>query len=169
MMATNAANSSSELNTVKKSIAVAAPQKTAFEVFTTQMSGWWPETHHIGKTPMKDAVLDPRVGGRWYERGTDGAECNWGEVLVWDPPKRLVLTWDISADWQYDATIKTEVEVRFIADGPSRTRVELEHRLLDRYGAHRDQVRTAIDSPGGWLGILKGFAELVERTANQMG
>jgi len=85
-----------------------------------------------------DAVIEPFVGGRWYERGEDGSTCDWGQVLSWEPPSRLVLSWDISADWKPDANLKTEIELRFIAEGKDATRVELEHRHLDRYGDRRD-------------------------------
>jgi uncharacterized protein YndB with AHSA1/START domain len=105
-----------------------------------------------------DAVIEPRVGGRWYERGDDGSTCDWGRVLAWEPPSRLVLSWEISADFQYDPNLKTEVEVRFITEGKDGTRVELEHRYLDRYGARRDQVRRIFDSDAGWKGLLEAFA-----------
>src|SRR5262249_57741620 len=90
------------------------------------------------------------VGGRWYERGDDGSTCDWGRVLSWEPPSRLVLSWDISADWQPDPELKTEIEIRFIADGKDRTRVELEHRRLDRFGARRDEMRRIFHTGGEW-------------------
>jgi uncharacterized protein YndB with AHSA1/START domain len=96
--------------------------------------------------------------GRWYERDDDGSTCDWGRVLAWEPPSRLVLSWEISADFQYDPNLKTEVEVRFITEGKDGTRVELEHRYLDRYGARRDQVRRIFDSDAGWKGLLEAFA-----------
>jgi uncharacterized protein YndB with AHSA1/START domain len=105
-----------------------------------------------------DAVIEPRVGGRWYERGDDGSTCDWGSVLAWEPHSRLVLSWDISADFQYDPTLKTEIEVRFIPDGDDRTRVELVHRHLDRYGPRRDEMWTIFDSTGDWGKILESFA-----------
>jgi uncharacterized protein YndB with AHSA1/START domain len=152
-----------ELNSIKKTITVAAPQKTAFAVFTEKMTAWWPlSTHHIAKVEATEAVLEPKVGGRWYERGTDGSECEWGHVIAWDPPGRLILAWQISGDWQFDPKLITEVEVRFIAEGANRTRVELEHRNLDRFGALRDQVRASISSEGGWSGILALFAKAVQ-------
>jgi hypothetical protein len=88
----------------------------------------------------------------------DGSECDWGRVLVWDPPSRIVLSWEISADWKHDPHLKTEVEVRFVADGENRTRVELEHRGLDAYGARRDEMRGIFDSDTGWKGLLDAFA-----------
>lgn len=150
---------------VKKTIHVAAPQKVAFQVFTQEMKTWWPlESHHIGKAKAVDAVIEGKVGGRWYERGEDGSECSWGQVLAWDPPSRVVLAWQISADWKFDAALHTEVEVHFIADGPHRTRVELEHRGLDRYGPRADEMRGIFDSAGGWSGLLEAFTQRIGQT-----
>jgi uncharacterized protein YndB with AHSA1/START domain len=103
-------------------------------------------------------VIEPRVGGRWYERGDDGSTCDWGRVLLWEPHSRLVLSWEITADWKHDPGLKTQVEVRFIADGKNGTRVELEHRHLDAYGERRDEMRRIFDSEGGWSGLLALFA-----------
>jgi uncharacterized protein YndB with AHSA1/START domain len=148
-----------EATSVRKVVAVQAPPAVAWRVFTEKMGAWWPlDTHKIGKAKAVDAVIEPRAGGRWYERGDDGSTCDWGRVLSWEPHSRLVLSWDISADWQPDPTLKTEIEVRFIDDGENGTRVELEHRQLDRYGARRDQMRGIFDSEGGWGGLLASFA-----------
>lgn len=103
-------------------------------------------------------MIEPKVGGRWYERGDDGSTCDWGRVLAWEPPKRLVLTWDISADWQFDPNLKTELEIRFVPEGAASTRVELVHRHLDRYGARRDEMRRIFDSSGDWGRLLQMFA-----------
>src|SRR5262249_22989588 len=128
-----------EANRVRKVVNVQAPPEVAWRVFTERMGTWWPlATYKIGRAKAVDAVIEPRVGGRWYERGDDGSTCDWGRVLLWEPHSRLVLYWQISANWQYDPTLKTEVEVRFLADGKNATRVELEHRRLDLYGARRD-------------------------------
>lgn len=146
-------------NTVRKVVNVRAPQMVAWQVFTGKMGTWWPLAFYkIGKATAVDAVLEPHVGGRWYERGDDGSICQWGSVLAWEPPSRLVLSWDIGADWQYDPTLKTEIEVRFIAEGSDHTRVELEHRHLDRYGAHRDKMRAVFDTEGDWGRLLEAFA-----------
>ena len=111
-------------HTVRKVVSVRAPQMVAWEVFTGKMGAWWPlASYKIGKAPAVDAILEHHVGGRWYEQGDDGSICQWGSVLAWEPPSRLVLSWDIGADWQYDPTLKTEIEVRFIADCSDRTRV----------------------------------------------
>jgi len=146
-------------NSVRKVVNVQAPQEVAWRVFTDAMGTWWPlEVFKIGQAVAVDAVIEPRVGGRWYERGNDGSTCDWGSVLLWEPHSRLVLSWDITADWQYDASLKTELEVGFIADGANATRVELEHRRLDRYGARRDEMRTIFDSTGDWGRLLESFA-----------
>src|SRR5580692_6256251 len=132
-------SASTDANSVRKVVSVQAPQDVAWRVFTEKMGTWWPlAMYKIGKANAVDAVIEPRVGGRWYERGDDGSTCQWGRVLVWEPHSLLVLSWNISADWQYDPALKTEIEVRFTTDGSDRTRVELEHRHLDRYGARRD-------------------------------
>jgi uncharacterized protein YndB with AHSA1/START domain len=143
---------------VRKSISVAAAPDRAFQVFTEGMSRWWIKSHSINKSPIKEIVIEPRVGGRWYERGDDGTTCEWGRVLSWEPPARLVLTWEITADWKHDPELKTEVEVRFVAEGNNVTRVELEHRRLDLYGARCDEMRGIFDSEMGWKGLLDAFA-----------
>lgn len=146
---------------VRQRIHVAAPPERAFDVFTSRMTEWWPlGTHHIGKSEAKEAVLEPRVGGRWFERGVDGSECDWGRVLTWEPPTRLVLSWEITCDWRHDAALHTEVEVRFAREGDG-TRVELEHRLLERYGDKAVDMKGIFDSEGGWKGLLGKFAARV--------
>ncbi|MCA1585162.1 MAG: SRPBCC family protein [Acidobacteria bacterium] len=146
-------------NSVRKIVSVEASQAVAWRVFTEKMGTWWPLAHYkIGQANAVDAVIEPHVGGRWYERGDDGSTCDWGRVLSWEPPFRLVLSWDISADWQPDATVQTEIEVRFIPDGDTVTRVEFEHRHLDRYGARRDEMRRIFDVKGDWGRLLALFA-----------
>jgi len=158
-MTQHSSGANDDPNSVRKSLTVDAPQSVAWRVFTTQMATWWPLAHYkIGKATAVDAIIEPHVGGRWYERGDDGSTCDWGSVLAWEPNGRLVLSWDINADWQYDPELKTEIEVRFIVEGESRTRVELEHRRLDRYGARRDQMRRIFDSDGDWGRLLEAFA-----------
>ena len=143
---------------VRKEITVEASQARAFDVFTREHGAWWPlATHHIGSAAAETAIIEPHAGGRWFERAADGSECDWGRVRVWDPPGRLVLAWEISADWKHDESIDTEVEVRFVSLGPARTRVELEHRRLDRYGAAAEQMRGIFDSENGWTNILRLF------------
>jgi uncharacterized protein YndB with AHSA1/START domain len=148
-------------NSVRKFVHVEAPQAVAWRVFTEKMGAWWPLAYYkIGKANAVDAVIEPHTGGRWYERGEDGSICQWGSVLTWEPTSRLVLSWDINAEWQYDAELKTEIEVRFVAESGERTRVELEHRHLDRYGEHRDRMRAVFDTEGDWGKLLEAFARV---------
>jgi uncharacterized protein YndB with AHSA1/START domain len=116
---------------------------------------------------MAEAILEPREGGRWYERGIDGSECDWGRVLAWEPPHRLVVTWQVNGYWQYDPDPDhaSEIEIRFTADGPKQTTVELEHRHLDRL-VEGQALRDGISGGGGWNAILEGFAKA---TTNQEG
>ena len=156
---TNPVSGEASSYAVRKTLTINAPIEHAFRVFTEGHGKWWPlDTHHIGKVAAATAVIEPHVGGRWYERGIDGTECEWGKVLVWEPPHRLLLAWQITADWRYDVTLQTEVEVTFVADGPGRTRLELEHRHLDRYRDQAGVMRSIFDSEGGWTGILARFA-----------
>jgi hypothetical protein len=126
------------------------------------MSRWWPATHSILKSPLKECIVEPRVGGRWYTVGEDGSSCQTGYVIAWQPPEALVLAWQINAEWQFDPELLTEVEVRFIAEGADTTRIELEHRYLERMGRKAAEVRNAVDSPGGWGAILEPFKRRVE-------
>lgn len=146
---------------VRKTITVKAPAQRAFEVFTARMGRWWRPDHHIGETALKDVVLEPKVGGRWYEVGVDGRTCEWGKVLAWEPPQRIVLAWQLDQDWKYDPGLITELEVRFVAEG-ALTRVELEHRNIERFGAKAAAVRAALDSPDGWNGALAAFVTVAE-------
>jgi uncharacterized protein YndB with AHSA1/START domain len=141
---------------VRHSIMVEASQEKAFATFTDGHDRWWPREFHIGGAELEEAVIEQREGGRWYERDVDGSECEWGKVLVWEPPSRLVLAWQITGEWAYDGDLLTEVEVRFVPEGPDRTRVDLEHRGLDAYGDAMDQMHDHFDS--GWPGILARFA-----------
>jgi uncharacterized protein YndB with AHSA1/START domain len=142
---------------VRRTIEVTVPQAQAFQAFTADIARWWPPTHKIGGAPFKSAVIEPRVGGRWFEVGEDGSECQWGDVLAWEPPSRLVLAWRIRADWQFDATLLTEVEVRFVPVGEQGTRVELEHRLLENMGDAAEGARATYESENGWTGILERY------------
>jgi uncharacterized protein YndB with AHSA1/START domain len=147
---------------VRKELMINASQRRAFQAFTEQLDQWWPRSHHIGKSEMKEAVLEARQGGRWYEIGVDGTECNWGKVLVWNPPHRLVLAWQVTAEWQYDPNLVTEVEVNFIAKGPELTSLTLEHRNLEVFGISAQEMWSAFDSESGWTGMLKSFATIAE-------
>jgi uncharacterized protein YndB with AHSA1/START domain len=144
-------------------ITVSVPVEQAFRVFTSSFDSWWPREYHFGQAEMAEAILEPGEGGRWYERGTDGTERDWGRVLVWDPPQRLVITWQTNGLYQYDPdpAHASEIEVRFTADGPEQTVVELEHRYLDRL-ASGDSIRGMIQSGGGWIAILELFAKAAQ-------
>jgi uncharacterized protein YndB with AHSA1/START domain len=145
--------------TVRKELVVEVDQRRAFEVFTAEISQWWPlVSHHIGGQTPDAAIIEPFINGRWFERAMDGSECDWGRVIVWDPPRHLVLSWCINTHWQFEATLATEVDVTFTPEGASRTRVVLEHRHLDRYGSDADKMRGIFDSEGGWTGILQSYA-----------
>jgi uncharacterized protein YndB with AHSA1/START domain len=145
---------------VRKSFSVNATPERAFDVFTAKFDNWWPRTHSTGDSPLKQVVLEPRVKGRWYGRLEDGTEADWGDVLAWDPPGRLVLAWRLGADFRYDPNLLTEIEVIFTQDG-ARTRVDFEHRGLERMGEKAAETRIALDSDGGWTGILKLYADAV--------
>jgi len=147
---------------VVKSITVEAPIGHAFEFFTNGIGTWWPTSHSIGASALKTAVIEPKAGGRWYEIGEDGSECQWGDVLAWDAPNRVVLAWRIGLDWRYDPNLLTEVEVTFTALDHKTTRVDLEHRLLENMGDKADAARETFDSPGGWPGLLAGYAAKVQ-------
>ena len=148
---------------VKRTLCVGVPIEHAFRVLTQKMGSWWPPTHHIGKTPFTEIVVDPRAGGRWFERDADGAECDWGCVLVYDPPKRLVVSWHLQSDWSFDAnpTRASEVVFEFFDEGPEKTRLEFEHRHLERHGEGWEKIRAGIDSPGGWTGLLAQYEQFV--------
>jgi|SRR5215469_7440524 len=151
---------------VQSTVTVAVPIQTAFRVFTEGFDTWWPRTHHIAQVDLAEAVLERREGGRWYERGVDGSECEWGRVLAWEPPNRVVLSWHINGRWQYDAdpTRASEVEVRFWAKGPRETVVELRHQHLERHDDGRT-LRDEVSGEGGWNGILQQFAKAAEEQA----
>jgi uncharacterized protein YndB with AHSA1/START domain len=146
---------------VRKSIRVNASPAQAFEVFTSGLGRWWPRDVGIGKLPMKAAVMETRLGGRWYELAEDGTQTNIGKVIVWEPPQRFVVTWEINSQWKPDTTVSSEVEVQFIPDRANATRVELEHRKFEQLGAEGgESVRTAVD--GGWPTMLQRFKNEVE-------
>ena len=144
---------------VHRSVVVEAPPDRAFATFTDGFATWWPmESHHTGPVDAETAVIEPREGGRWYERGVDGSEEDWGRVLVWEPPSRLVLAWQLSSEFRYDPSFLTEVEVRFTPEDGG-TRVELEHRGFERLGEGAEALRAPVDSEGGWTGLLARYAD----------
>ncbi len=145
---------------VSRSVSVPLHPARAFALFTERMTAFWPASHSIGSAPIAEVVIEPRAGGRWYERGDDGSECTWGRVETWDPPGRLVLLWQIGPDWRYDPELETDVEVTFTADVDGCTRVDLRHGHLERFGDATEQVRGIFESPAGWSGILEQYGEL---------
>ncbi len=144
---------------VRQQIRVEAAPARAFEVFASRMGHWWNPSHSINSSPQKDVVIEGKAGGRWLEVGEDGSQCQWGKVLVWDPPSRLVLAWQLNADWKYNPALVTELELRFVPDGARHTRVELEHRNLERYGEKAEAIRASLSSQEGWTGLLKRYAD----------
>ena len=144
---------------VRRSITVDVPQRRAFDTFAN-LSAWWPlETHAIGEKPARASILQPHAGGRWYEIDKNGVEHEIGAVLAYDPPERLLLAWRLSCDFAYDSSMETEVEVRFIAESPNRTRVELKHRGFESYGANADAGRELYDGEGAWTAVLARYAD----------
>jgi uncharacterized protein YndB with AHSA1/START domain len=147
---------------VRKSLRVNTPQARAFEVFTAGLDRWWPKSHFIGPTQVKTVTIEPGVGGRWYERGEDGAETTVGHILIWEPPHRFAFSWEISGDFKSAPRPGSEVEVRFIAEGENTTLVELEHRLFERMGAEGGtKMHDAVDR--GWPGILDLYKQVAEK------
>ena len=143
---------------VRKVIVVNAELEHAFAVFTKNMGQWWPKEHHIGASPMIAVVIEPRNGGRWYERDEDGSECEWGTVLAYEPPQRLVLAWHLNGDFEFvpDITQASEVEIRFTSQ-VGKTKVELEHRHFERHGDSGERLRTQVDKPEGWSYVLENY------------
>jgi uncharacterized protein YndB with AHSA1/START domain len=146
---------------IRKTLTVSATPEKAFEIFTAGFGTWWPKTHYLGSSPLVSAVIERGVGGRWYGVHENGDENPWGEVLAWDPPGHLVLAWRISKEWGYDPNLHTEVDVSFTADGEGRTRVDFEHRGLERFGDSEAANRTRASMDGGWSLILESFKTVV--------
>ncbi len=146
---------------VKKTVLVHATPEHAFAVFTARMGSWWPKTHSTAQSPQKEVVMEPRTGGRWYEIGEDGSQTEWGQVLAWDPPGRVLLAWQLTGEWKYDKDFITEVEVTFAPEGDA-IRVTLEHRNLERYGEKAVATHAALNSDGGWTGMLALYKAAAE-------
>lgn len=148
---------------IRTQIVVEAPIERAFQVLTEDFGSFKPPEHNLLSVEIAETVFEPRVGGHLYDRGVDGSECRWVRVLAYEPPDRVVISWDISPHWQIEADpSKTgEVEVRFIAESPGRTRVELEHRNLDRHGDGWEGVREGVAGDGGWPTYLSRYADVV--------
>jgi uncharacterized protein YndB with AHSA1/START domain len=149
--------------TVQKQIVVEAPLERAFSVFTEEFDSIKPRDHNMLDVDIAESVFEPREGGRIYDRGVDGSECQWARVLAYEPPSRLVFSWDINPQWQVESDLEktSEVEVRFIAETPERTRVELEHRNLGRHGEGWEGMRAGVEGENGWPLYLARFGQLL--------
>ncbi|WP_228824556.1 SRPBCC family protein [Nocardia blacklockiae] len=150
---------------VQLQIVVDAPLERAFALFTERFDAIKPREHNLLAVPIAETVFEPRVGGHIYDRGEDGSVCRWARVLAYDPPNRVVFSWDINGRWQIepDPDKTSEVEVRFTAETPTRTRVELEHRNIDRHGDGWQAVRAGVGEQGGWPVYLQRYADVVEQ------
>jgi uncharacterized protein YndB with AHSA1/START domain len=155
------------VTSVKQSIVVEAPIARAFKVFTEEFGSFKPQEHNMLGVEIATTVFEPRVGGHVYDRGTDGSECRWARVLAYEPPHRVLLSWDISPQWQIetDPEKTSEWEVRFTAETPNRTRVEFEHRKLERHGAGWEGVRDGVAGDQGWPLYLQRYADLFTHAA----
>jgi uncharacterized protein YndB with AHSA1/START domain len=151
--------------TVRAGIVVEAPLERAFEVFTTDFGSFKPREHNLLAVDIAETVFEPRAGGSVYDRGVDGSECRWARVLEYEPPHRVLLSWDISPSWQIETDLErtSEWEVRFIPEGPERTRVELEHRHLERHGQGWEGVRGGVAGGQGWPLYLQRYADRIAR------
>ena len=149
----------STVSPITREVVVPVTPERAFEFFTAHMTEWWPPEHHLGPSPIAEILIEPEQGGRWYTRHEDGSETMTGFVAAWEPPERLVVTWQIGADWRYHADLRTIVELRFTAEGADRTRVRLEHRELENFGEQAEKMRVTFESPGAWDATLQAFAK----------
>ncbi|MBN1239314.1 MAG: SRPBCC family protein [Gammaproteobacteria bacterium] len=151
-----------EETVIRHQVVVDAPIERAFKVFTEGFGSFKPREHNLLGVPIAETIFEPRVGGHLYDRGVDGTECRWSRVLVYEPPTRVVFSWDIGPQWQVETDLEktSEVEVRFVAETPERTRVELEHRHLERHGEGWTGVRAGVDGEGGWPLYLQRYGEL---------
>ena len=152
---------------VRRDVTVEASQQRAFDAFTRQFGDFKPKEHNLLGAPITETRFEPHVGGHIYDRAEDGSECRWARVLAYEPPNRVVFSWDISPYWQLEAdeANASEVEVRFIAETPERTRLELEHRNLDRHGPGWESVRDGVADDAGWPLYLSRYAEVLDKAA----
>jgi uncharacterized protein YndB with AHSA1/START domain len=148
---------------IRRTLKVKASQQKAFDTFAAGMGGWWMKSHSLLGSPQQNVVIEPRTGGRWYEIGEDGSEMNWGKVLAWEAPDRVVLAWQLNGQWTYDPDFETTVEVSFTPDG-DHTIVDFEHRDLERFGDNAAEVRGDYDTgmDGGWGELLAGYQRAAE-------
>ncbi|GGJ00736.1 SRPBCC family protein [Streptomyces brasiliensis] len=156
-----------ETAVVRRQIVVEAPIERAFTVFTERFGDFKPPEHNLLGVAIAETVFEPKVGGHIYDRGTDGSECRWARVLAYEPPDRVVFSWDIGPQWQLEADPEnaSEVEIRFVAEGPGRTRVELEHRNIDRHGPGWQATAEGVGGDAGWPLYLSRYAALITKSA----
>lgn len=146
---------------VRKSLVISAPQAHAFDVFTNRLDSWWPKSHGIGALPIQKSLIEPHKGGRWYNTHEDGSETVVGRMQVWEPPHRIVFSWEVGANWKPDPSVASEVEIKFIAQDARTTRVELEHRKFEAMGqADGSKMRGSVD--GGWPSLLEMYKTSAE-------
>ncbi|HET8697748.1 MAG TPA: SRPBCC family protein [Gammaproteobacteria bacterium] len=152
------------IDPVRKSIRVRAPLALSFDVFTTGLTRWWPQDHGIARKPVDKMVLEPRLGGRWLEISKDGTRTPVATIVHWDPPHRFTLIWQVSSQWLPDETMRSEVDIRFTADGPDTTVVEVLHHKFETMGPEAG-AKMRNDVNGGWPGLLERFAREAERSS----
>jgi uncharacterized protein YndB with AHSA1/START domain len=156
-------NATTVIAPVRKTVRVNAPIARAFDVFTSGLSRWWPHDHSVGKKPIQKVLMEPRLGGRWLEISQDGTETIVATIILWEPPHRVVMVWQVNAQWKPDATMKSEVDVRFTADGPDATVLELVHHKFETMGAEAGaSMRNDVDR--GWPGLIERYAREAERS-----
>jgi uncharacterized protein YndB with AHSA1/START domain len=155
-------NETAVIAPVRKIVRVKAPIAHAFAVFTSGLTRWWPHNFGVGKQPIQKVLMEPRLGGRWLEISEDGTETSVATITVWEPPHRLVMLWHINTQWKPDLAMKSEVDIRFSAEAPDTTRVELVHHKFETMGAEAGaSLRRDVD--GGWPGLIERFAKEAER------
>ncbi len=150
---------------IRREVTVDVGRARAFEIFTADMTSWWPPAHHIGSAPIAEIVVEPFAGGRWFTRHEDGTETSTGSVAAWQAPERVTLTWQIGADWRYHDDLVTTVEIRFVEVTPDRTRVELEHRDLEAFGDAADAMHGTFSDDGAWTATLEAYAAVAGRAS----
>jgi uncharacterized protein YndB with AHSA1/START domain len=159
----------SEIEPIRKSVVVNTGVERAFALFTNGFDAIKPRDHNLLAVPIAETIFEPRVGGHIYDRGIDGSRCDWARVLVFEPPHRVVFSWDIGPTWQLESDLgkTSEVEVRFIAESNDRTRVELEHRNLERHGTGWRSVADGVDGEAGWPLYLSRYVQMATEESSR--
>ena len=152
-------------DSVRKSIVVRAGAERAFRLFTEGIDTWWPRGRHIGSSPAKRFVIESHAHGRCYTEQTDGTDCDWGRVLLWDPPRRFAFAWQITPSWQYEPDLakSSEVEIQFTPQPDGTTRIDLEHRHFERHGEGAAAMRAFMEAPTAWAGLLEIYRASAEQ------